>query len=208
MQGDEQWRRDRAGKITASRLCDVLAFSKKDGKPLKARQDYIFELATERLTGEPLAGFTSKPTDYGKEVEPHGRAAYEAETGLIVELVDFVTHPTMPFVGASPDFFAGAEGGGELKCPYNSAVHLATLRDGMPEEHIPQVQGGLWVTGRKFWDFCSYDPRMPEHLRLYRQRVLPDAAFIAKLETQCTALNAEVEALVAQFRDRGLKAAA
>lgn len=202
MQGDEQWRKDRAGKITASRMADALAYSKKDGRPLKARQDYIFELATERLTGEPLEGFTSKPTDYGKEVEPHGRAAYEAETGLIVRLVDFIPHPVHAFIGASPDFLAGDEGGGELKCPYNSAVHLATVRNGMPEEHIEQVQAGLWVTGRKFWDFCSYDPRMPEHLRLYRQRVLPDAVFIAKLEAECLKLNAEVEAIVATFATR------
>lgn len=201
MQGDMQWKKDRAGKITASRFCDVMAYSKKDGsKPLKARQDYIFELATERLTGEPLEGFTAKATDYGKEVEPHGRAAYEADTGLIVELVDFVQHPDFPFVGASPDFLAGKDGGGELKCPYNSAVHLATIRDGMPEGHIEQVQGCLWVTGRRFWDFCSYDPRMPEHLRLYRQRVLPDPAYFAKLESECLKLNAEVEALVSTFR--------
>lgn len=202
MQGDEKWRKDRAGKITASRMCDVMAFSKKDGKPLKARQDYIFELATERITGEPLEGFTSKPTDYGKEVEPHGRAAYEAETGLIVELVDFLPHPAHAFIGASPDFLAGTKGGGELKCPYNSAVHLATLRNGMHEDHVPQVQGGLWVSGRAFWDFCSYDPRMPEHLRLYRQRVLPDPAYIARLEAECLKFNAEVEALVDQFLKR------
>ncbi len=202
MQRDEKWRKDRAGKITGSRLCDVMAYSEKTGKPLKARADYIFEVATERITGEALAGFTAKATDYGTEVEPHGLAAYEADTGLIVELADFIQHQDFDFIGVSPDFLAKPDGGGELKCPYNSAVHLATLRDGMPEEHIPQVQGGLWVTKRKFWDFCSYDPRMPEHLRLYRQRVLPDLDYIAKLQAECLKFNAEVEALVNQFLKR------
>lgn len=245
MQGDAQWKKDRAGKITGSRMADAMAYSKpkiewclvgsaghegygggktgeararaaqkkhhspdeirvelretEPSKPLQARADYIAELATERLTGEPLEGFTAKATDYGKEVEPHGLAAYEADTGLIVQACEFIVHPDFPFVGASPDFLAGNNGGGELKCPYNSAVHLATLRNGMPEEHFPQVQTGLWVTRRKFWDFCSYDPRMPEHLRLYRQRVLPDLAYFAKLEAECLKVNAEVEALVAQF---------
>lgn len=193
-QNTAEWRDARAGHITASRMCDVLAFGKRDGKPLKARQDYIGDIVAELLTGEPREQVRAKPLDWGHDVEQAARAAYEAETGEIVQLVGFMEHPLLPYIGCSPDGLIAADGQQQIKCPNNPAIHIATLRDGMPEEHIPQVQGELFVTGRAWSDFVSFDPRMPPHLRLYRQRIERDDKYIATLADACASLWDEVQA--------------
>src|SRR5690606_3365499 len=116
--------------------------------------------------------------DWGHDVEAAARAAYEAETGAIVTCVGFIVHPALPYIGCSPDGLIGDDGMHQIKCPQNAAVHIDTLTGGMPEEHMPQVQAELFVTGRAWSDFVSFDPRMPPHLRLYRERVQRDEAFI------------------------------
>lgn len=201
-QNTEEWRSARAGKITASRMCDVLAFGKRDGKPLKARQDYIGDIVGEILTGEPKEQIRAKPLDWGHDVEAAARAAYEAETGVIVVMTGFMTHPLIDYVGCSPDGLIAANGQTQIKCPNNPAVHIETLRSGMPEEHIPQVQGELYVTGRDWSDFVSYDPRMPEEHRLYRQRIERDDKYIAQLAEACESLWAEVHALLRFLKER------
>lgn len=201
-QNTQEWREARAGKITASRMADVLAFGKRDGKPLKARQDYIGDIIAEILTGEPKDQVRAKPLDWGHDVEEAARAAYEAETGVIVVTTGFMTHPLIPYIGCSPDGLIDATGQVQIKCPNNPAVHIATLRDGMPEEHVPQVQAEMYVTGRDWSDFISYDPRMPEHLRLYRQRIPRDDKYIAMLADACATLWAEVQVMLKFLNER------
>jgi len=201
-QNTQEWREARAGHITGSRMCDVLAFGKRDGKPLKARTDYIGELVAELLTGEPREQVRAKPLDWGHDVEEAARAAYEAETGEIVQLVGFIEHPLLPYIGCSPDGLIGADGQQQIKCPQNPAIHIATLRDGMPDEHIAQVQGELFVTGRAWSDFVSFDPRMPPHLRLYRQRVQRDDKYIATLADACASLWEEVQGYMRYLQER------
>ena len=201
-QNTAEWRDARAGHITASRMCDVLAFGKRDGKPLKARQDYIGDIVAELLTGEPREQVRAKPLDWGHDVEQAARAAYEAETGEIVQLVGFMEHPLFPYIGCSPDGLVATNGQQQIKCPNNPAIHIATLRDGMPEEHIPQVQGELFVTGREWSDFVSFDPRMPIHLRLYRQRIERDDKYIATLADACASLWEEVQACMRFLNER------
>ena len=201
-QNTQEWRDARAGKITASRMCDVLAFGKRDGKPLKARQDYIGDIVAEILTGEPREQVKAKPLDWGHDVEAAARAAYEAETGLIVACTGFMTHPLLDYIGCSPDGLIGAGGQVQIKCPQNPAVHIETLRSGMPEEHIPQVQGELFVTGRQWSEFVSYDPRMPEEHRLYRQRIERDETYIATIASACESLWAEVHAYLSFLKER------
>ncbi|GLQ96430.1 lambda exonuclease family protein [Dyella mobilis] len=205
-QNTQEWRDARAGKITASRMCDVMAFTAGDGvyksgprkgqqkeaRSLKARTDYIGDIVAEILTGEPREQIRAKTLDWGHDVEAAARAAYEAETGIIVVCTGFVTHPIIPYVGCSPDGLIADCGQTQIKCPQNPANHIETLRNGMPEEHIPQVQGELYVTGRDWSDFVSYDPRMPEHLRLYHQRIDRDEEYIAKLADACNSLWVEV----------------
>lgn len=201
-QNTQEWRDARAGHITASRMCDVLAFGKRDGKPLKARADYIGDIVAELLTSEPREQVRAKPLDWGHDVEDAARAAYEAETGEIVQRVGFMEHPLLPYIGCSPDGLICADGQQQIKCPNNPAIHIATLRDGMPDEHIPQVQGEMLVTGRAWSDFVSFDPRMPRHLRLYRQRIPRDDKYIATLAEACASLWEEVQKYMRYLQER------
>lgn len=199
LQRTDTWHADRCGHVTASKFGDVIAIGK-SGKPLKARDDYLMQIVTERLTGEQNEGPDSYSLRWGKEAEPFARAAFEAETGLIVVESAFVRHPKIEWVGCSPDGLIGKDSGYESKCPKDSRVHLATIRDGMPEEHKAQVQGCMWVTGRTTWEFISFDPRMPEHLRLYRETIKRDEKFIQHLEAEILKFLGEVEAQLQNFR--------
>ena len=194
-QGSGAWLYERCGFVTASRFKDVLDFTK-TGKPGAKRTAYLWEVVIERLTGQPSDHYASAAMQWGTDQEPHSRMAFEAMSGQIVEEVGFIKHPTLPMVGGSPDGLIGDDGGFESKSPFNSAVHLATVLDGMPEDHMAQVQGLMWITGLKWWYFVSYDPRMPEPLRMYVQRIERDAEYIAKLEAAVIAFSAEVDALV------------
>jgi len=99
-------------------------------------------------------------------------------------------------VGGSPDGFVGDDGGVEIKCPFNAANHLAVFLDGMPEEHIGQIQGSMWISNRQWWDFVSFHPNMPPGLDLYIQRIPRDQAYIDALEAEVCVCLAEVQALV------------
>lgn len=205
-QGSADWLRDRAGCATASCFADILAVSKRDGKPLKAREDYLMKLVVERITGEPTESASSFAMAWGTEAEPFARAEYELATGNIVTEVGFVKHPTHKWIGASSDGLVGKAGGVEIKCPHNSGVHLQTWADGMPEHHRAQVLGQMWILGLEWIDFCSYDPRMQtggEHLKLYRQRVMRDQKYIDSLEDQVLQFLAEVQVKVNDFLSMG-----
>ena len=195
-QGSAAWLYERVGYCTASRFKDVID-KLKSGKPGAKRQTYLMELVVERITGQPQDHFASTAMQWGTDCEPRSRMDYEARTGSIVEEVGFVKHPTLPMVGGSPDGLIGEDGGFESKSPYNSAVHLSTILEAaMPEEHLPQVQGIMWITGRKWWDFQSFDPRLPEPLNRYVQRIERNEDYIKQLEQEVIAFLAEVEAML------------
>lgn len=201
-QGSAAWKAERAGHATASRFVDILATSKKDGKPLKARDDYLMELVVERITGEPTDTASSFAMKWGTDAEPYARAEYEQQTGLIVREVGFMRHPVYKWLGASSDGLVGEKGGVEIKAPYNSSIHLSTWECGMPEHHMPQVFGQMWVLGLEWVDFCSYDPRMQnggEHLKLYRQRIERDEKYIKELQERVLVFLDEVERKVQMF---------
>ncbi len=201
-QGSSDWLRQRAGCATASCFDDILAVSKRDGKPLKARDDYLGRLVVERITGEPTESASSLAMAWGTDAEPYARAEYEVVTGNIVTEVGFVKHPIHTWVGASSDGRVGPRGAIEIKCPHNSVVHLQTWENGMPEAHMAQVMGQMWVLDLDWVDFCSYDPRMQnggEHLKLYRKRVMRDQKYIDELEDKVLSFLAEVQVKVNGF---------
>ncbi len=198
-QGTQEWLAERLGFATASCFADILALTAK-GAPTKAREDYMMKLVTERLYQRATESASSHAMQWGKEAEPLARAAYEVKTGLIVIESNFVKHPTIPYVGCSPDGLIGVDGGYESKCPANSAIHMATWRDGMPKAHTAQVQGCMWVTGRQWWDFISYDPRATPEFRLYTQRIERDDEYIAHLEAEVVKFLAEVEAQIESLK--------
>lgn len=203
-QRSAEWFAQRAGKFTGSRFVDVMARNKRTQEPLKAYHDLIWQVVVERMTGQPVEGATGYALQWGQDVEPFAREAYELETGSSVVESEFILHPQFPFAGCSPDGLIGEDKGLEMKCPKSSAVHLERFIDGVPEEYIPQIQGCMWVTGRKSWDFVSFDPRMPESHRLLIIPVARDDEFIEKLEK--TVLEAEARAQ--ELQDQIMKEAA
>ena len=203
-QNTPEWHARRAGKFTGSRFVDVMARNKRTGEPLKAYHDLIWQLVVERMTQQQDEGVDSYSMRWGKDLEGFARQEYELTTGHTVEQVDFVDHPEYPFVGCSPDGLVSTDGGTEFKCPKDSAIHLQRFIDGMGEEFAPQVQGCLWVTGRQWWDWTTYDPRMPESHRLLIIHVERDDAYIAKLEA--AVLEAE-QLVVARLAEIMKKAA-
>lgn len=200
-QGSTSWLQDRAGHATASCFCDIIALGK-TGKPLKARDDYLMRVVVERITGEPVASASSFAMAWGTDAEPYARAEYEILTGATVREVGFVKHPVHKWIGASSDGLIGDSGGIEIKCPHNSAVHLQTWAEGMPEAHTAQVQGQMWILGLDWIDFCSFDPRMQngaEHLKLYKQRIPRDQKYIDDLEHQVLNFLAEAQVKINEF---------
>jgi len=199
IQGSPEWLALRAGKFTGSRFADLMAVTKSG--PSASRANLITAIALERLTGEPEQTFQNDAMRRGTELEPLARGAYEAATGDLVQTVAFIQHPTMSYVGVSPDGFVGDDGMVELKCPASQAKHLAYLRHGAhAAEYRWQIQGQLWVAEREWCDATSYDPRFPAGLHLAVKRVHRDDKAIAELERECKAAHQEVEAIVTELR--------
>lgn len=196
-QRTEAWHTARLGKVTASRVADVIAKTKTGYGA--SRANLMADLIVERLTGQPASTFSNAHMEWGTEQEPHARAAYSARTGELVEEVGFVDHSSVANSGASPDGLVGDEGLVEFKCPA-TATHLDTLLAGeVPSKYIAQMQWQMACTGRKWCDFCSYDPRLPEHLRMFVKRVPRDDEYIKTLETEVTKFLAELDEKLKQL---------
>jgi putative phage-type endonuclease len=189
-QRTDEWFAARIGKVTASRVADVIAKTKSGYGA--GRANYLADLVVERLTGQKEQGFSNAAMEWGTEQEPHARAAYSAKTGILVEEVGFIDHPTVAMSGASPDGFA-EEGLIEVKCP-NTSTMLECILDGKPpQKYVTQMQWQMACTGRPWCDFVSFDPRLPERLQLLVVRVLRDDDYIAMLETEVKKFLAELD---------------
>ena len=192
-----EWHTARLGKVTASRVADVIAKTKTGYGA--SRANLMADLIVERLTGQPASTFSNAHMEWGTEQEPHARAAYSARIGELVEEVGFVDHPSVANSGASPDGLVGDDGLVEFKCPA-TATHLDTLlAQAVPAKYVSQMQWQMACTGRKYCDFCSYDPRLPEHLRMFVQRVERDDDYIKMLETEVTKFLAELDEKLKQL---------
>ena len=190
-QGTPEWHQLPLGKVTASRVADILATTRTG--PSASRQNYLIELALQRSTGTIEPSYTNAAMEWGTQTEPQARAAYEVETGNFVDQVAFIDHPTIAWFGCSPDGLVGDDGLIEIKCP-NSATHWEYFKAKKPpQKYVIQMQTQLAVTGRKWCDFVSFDPRMPERSQLLVVRVDRDEAFIAELEEKVKQFLSEVE---------------
>ena len=198
-QRTEEWFSARLGKVTASRVADVLA-KIKSGESA-SRKNYKMELVVQRLTGKPQESFTNAAMEWGTEQEPFARMAYEAHTGTFVKEEGFVDHPTIEGFGCSPDGIVG-EGLIEIKCP-NTANHIETvLENKVPSKYIPQMQCQMACTGAKWCDFVSFDPRVPEDLQLFVVRVERDQEYIDAMEVEVKQFLSEVLDLFNQLKAR------
>lgn len=197
IQGSPEWHAMRCGKVTASRVADVIATTKSG--PSASRKNYLAELVAERLTGQAADGFTNAAMQWGTDMEPEARAAYSFYADVDVQEVAFVVHPAIEDSGASPDGLVGETGLVELKCP-NTATHIETLLNGaVPVKYETQMQWQMACTGRQWCDFVSFDPRLPEDMRLFIKRVERDNARIAELESAVRMFLHEVDETVASL---------
>lgn len=199
LQRVDAWYAARCGKVTASRIADVVAKTKTGVSASRAA--YMAQLLTERLTGKPPeSGFVNAAMEWGTEQEPFARAAYSAKTGELVEEVGFIDHPTIPNSGASPDgVIADGEGLVEFKAP-TSHVHLEYIFEGKPpQKYLYQMAWQMAVMGAKYCDFCSFDPRLPERYRLFIVRVQRDDKLIATLEAEVKAFLEELDQKIAKL---------
>lgn len=179
-QGSAEWIAARLGKLTASRLHEAIARTKSGWGA--SRANLMATLIAERLTGVPQDAYTNAAMIHGIETEPDARTAYEFMTDCDVGLIGFIGHPTIEMSGCSPDGHVGLDGLIEIKCP-STATHIDTLLSGkIPEKYITQMTWQMACTGRKWCDFVSFDPRMPESMRLYIRRIERDDALIKSLE--------------------------
>lgn len=205
-QRTDDWFAARLGKVTASRVADVMARTKSG--PSASRANYAAQLVTERLTGRQADSFSNAAMQWGTDTEPQARAMYELATGGTVTECGFFDHPTVAMSGASPDGLVGDDGIVEIKCP-NSATHIETLRgSAIPQKYILQMQWQLACTGRAWCDFASFDPRLPEPMQLHVTRIERDDAMIADIEAAITDFLAEVAATVASLEAAYMKEAA
>ncbi len=195
IQGTAEWHNLRLGKVTASRVADLTAKTKTGWGA--SRHNYTAELLAERLTGVPAESYKSVPMLHGIETEPEARLAYEFRGMIEVEQIGFIHHPTIEMSGASPDGLVGADGMVEIKCP-NTATHIETLLVGrIPEKYVTQMLWQLACTGRKWCDFVSFDPRLPERMRLFVARVQRDEKRIKELEAAVTEFLFELDNKIA-----------
>ena len=187
-----EWFAERAGKVTASRISDVLAKIKTGEAATRA--NYRAQLVAERLSGKPGESFSNAAMEWGTNTEPLARAAYESDRGVLITEVGFIPHPRIKNSGASPDGFLDAEALIEIKCP-NTATHLDYLkRQEVPEKYKPQMAWQLACTDRTFCDFVSFDPRLPEKYQLFVATYRPAKTYIAELEAEVEKFLSEVDA--------------
>jgi putative phage-type endonuclease len=196
-QGTEAWFQMRLGKITASRITDVIA-QVKSGEAA-GRENYRIELVCERLTGKPTEGFTNAHMERGTELEPFARAWYEVETGEFVKQVPFVDHPNIKNAGASPDGIIG-EGLIEIKCPMAKTHIKYLLEDRVPAKYMPQMAWQMACTHSKWVDFVSYCPELPADMQMFIKRYERDDAYIAELEAKVIEFDTEVEQMIARLK--------
>ena len=189
-QGTPEWLELRRGKVTASRVADILAKTKTG--PSASRQNYLIELALQRTTKTIEPSYTNAAMEWGTATEPQARVAYEVNTHNFVDQVPFIDHPTIKGFGCSPDGLVGADGLLEIKCP-NSATHWEYFKSKEPpKKYFIQMQAQMAVTGAKWCDFVSFDPRMPERSQLLIVNVPRDPEFILYMEAEIKQFLEEV----------------
>jgi hypothetical protein len=197
---DEQHVKDRLGKVTASRIAEIMARTKTGYST--SRANYMADLIAERLTGVPTNGYVSKAMLDGIEREPDARAAYEFHRDATVVETGFVPHPTIPMSGASPDGLIGAHGLIEIKCPM-TATHIDTLLNAkIDSKYVFQMEWQLACTGRQWCDWVSFCPLLPSSMQLHVTRVPRDDKLIEAMTQECVSFLSELCEKIAALQSR------
>jgi putative phage-type endonuclease len=201
IQGTDEWKAERLGKVTASRIYDITARIKSGGFSSQ-RKAYATQLAIEKISNQPYTFQQSLAMQHGTATEPLARDAYRSTIFEEVVEVGFIDHPFILNAGASPDGLVGDDGLVEIKCP-ESHTHIGYLLEGViPEKYAAQMQWQMACTGRKWCDFVSFDPRCPENLQIFIKRLPRDEVFIACTEEMIKTFLKEVDQLVDQLSNK------
>ena len=201
-QRTDEWFKSRLGKVTASRIADVVARTRTGYAA--SRANYMAQLVCERLTGKQAESFSNAAMEWGVEQEGPARDAYSAKVGELVTEVGFISHPTIPMAGASPDGLVGNNGCVEIKCP-STATHIEYLFDrDPPQKYFYQMQWQMACTGTEWCDWVSYDPRLPAELQLLVVRIPRDTDCITILEKEVSEFLAELDGKVSKLKEMSL----
>lgn len=198
-QGSDAWHQQRLGKVTASKIADVMAKTKSGYGA--ARANYMTQLLTERLTGEPTEFFTNAAMQWGTETEPKARGAYAFSTGNNIIEQSFIDHSEIEMTGASPDGLVGDDGLIEIKCP-NSSTHIATLLGkAIDGKYMKQMQWQMDCIDRQWCDFVSYDPRLPVNMQMHITRVERDADMIEEIRSEVKKFLLELDGKITELNE-------
>lgn len=198
-QRSAEWFKVRAGRITASHMCDITAYLKSGKGEMKARADYRMALVAERLTGQVANHFVTNEMKWGQEQEEWAFSAYEQKYSTPISLVGFAIHPTMDFGGASPDGLLRDDAIIEIKC-LTTARHLEIFTSQqVPQEYYDQMQWEMVCCERLKGDFVCFDSRLPEHLQMFVIPVAYDEKRVAELEAEVLKMNTEIEQMMERF---------
>lgn len=199
-QRSPEWFAIRCGKVTASRIADLMARTRNGYST--SRANYRAQLVCERLTGAVEPSYCNAAMQWGIDTEPQARDAYQVHALCTVEEIAFVNHPTIEMAGCSPDGLIGDDGLCEIKCPI-TATHIDTLLSGgVADKYVKQIQFQLACTERQWCDFVSFDPRLPETMQLFVKRIERDDELIGEIETEIRSFLIEIEETVEQLRAR------
>jgi putative phage-type endonuclease len=204
-QGTEEWFQQRLGKVTASRISDVIAKTKTGIST--SRQNYLIQLVSERLTGKKTDSYTNQAMQDGIEREPIARKLYESKTNSIVTEVGFFDHPVIKNSGASPDGAVNSEEEGkyagliEIKCPIETTHTNTLMSKSVPTKYIPQMQWQMACTNARWVDFISFNPNFPDELQVFIKRLDRDDDYIAELETEVIKFLEEVEQTIIKLKE-------
>ena len=200
-QGSDAWHQMRLGKITASRIGHIMTKVKVGESAYRKRAKY--EIIRERLTGRRIESFKTALMQRGIDLEPLARAKYEHVKNVMIDQIPFVDHPTIPMSGCSPDGLVGTDGLLEIKCPSpeNHLDHILLNGQALIKAYYDQVQWQLVVTQRAWCDLISFDPEMPDHLKMFVVRILADQDWKDKAEAAVIALNAEIETILTNLKE-------
>jgi putative phage-type endonuclease len=197
-QGSNEWFANRLGKVTASRLADVLAKTKTGYSA--SRTNYMTQLVLERITQTKAESYSNAAMQWGTEQEPFARAAYEMHSGVLVDQVGFVLHPSIESAGMSPDGLVGSDGLVEIKCPLSKTHVRYKLENKVPAEYRTQMLWQMACSERAWCDFVSFDPRMPEDLQLFVIRFERDDEAIKAMEAEVLVFLSEVDSIIKRLR--------
>ena len=204
-QRTEEWFQQRLGKVTASRMSDVIAKTK-TGVSI-SRQNYLVQLVSERITGKKGDSFVNQAMLDGIERESAARELYERTRGVSVTEVGFFDHPIIKNSGASPDGAVNSEEEGkyagliEIKCPIETTHTNTLISKSVPSKYIPQMQWQLACTGAKWVDFVSYNPNFPDTMQIFVARVDRDDTYIAELEAEVLKFLDEVDQTILKIKE-------